>query len=182
MLFRTFSTEFICVWYFLEPLRQNLIGFILYNHVPGVLRQHCTGFVMCNIVWRLSENIPQGFYSCNVAPKVLLSSALFSGVSRTTLHVVLVVQYCPRSIKTILIRIFFCAMSFGTSRTTMHKILFLWKFVEPQRQRYIGFFVQYYFNSVLRQYWTGFFSSVMLPGASYATSPWIFVCSILSQE
>ena len=137
---------------------------------------------MCNIVWRLSDNIPQGFYSCNVAPIVLLSSALFSGVSRTTLHVVLVVQFCPRSIKTVLIRIFFCAISFETSRTTMHKILFLWKFVEPQRQRYIEFFVQYYFNSLLRQCWIGFFSSAMLPGASYATLPWIFVCLMLSQE
>ena len=181
MLFRTFSTEFICVWCFLELLGQNLIGSILYNHAPGVLRQHCTGFFMCNIVWRLSDNIPQGFYSCNVAPIVLLSSALFSGVSRTTLHVVLVVQFCPRSIKTVLIRIFFCAISFETSRTTMHKILFLWKFVEPQRQRYIGFFVQYYFESVLRQYWAGFFSSAVLPGASWATLPWIFVCLMLSQ-
>ena len=63
----------------------------------------------------------------------------------------------------------------------MHKIFFLSKFVEPQRQRYIGFFVQYYFESVLRQYWAGFFSSAVLPGASWATLSWIFVCLMLSQ-
>ena len=136
---------------------------------------------MGNIVWRLADNIPQGFYLCNIAPRVLLSSALFSEVSRTTLNVVLLVQFCPRSIKAVLITIFSYVMLFGTSQTTLHKIFFLSKFVEPQRQRYIGFFVQYYFESVLRQYWAGFFSSAVLPGASWATLSWIFVCLMLSQ-
>ena len=114
-------------------------------------------FFMCNIVWKLSDNIAKGFCFCNVTSRVLFSSAFFSGVSRTTLHGVLAVQYCPRSVKAVLLRIFSCVMLFGTSRTTMHKIIFLWKFVEHQRQRYIGFFVQCCFRSVLRQHQMGFF-------------------------
>ena len=101
---------------------------------PRSIRTTLQGtFFMCNIVWKLSDNIVKGFYFCSVASRVLFSSAFFSGVSRTTLHGVLAVQYCPRSVKAVLLRIFSCVMLFGTSRTTMHKIIFLWKFVEHQR-------------------------------------------------
>lgn len=136
-------------------------------------------FFMFSIVWMLSDNIRQRFYLSNVAPRLLFSSALFSGVSRTTLHGVLAVQYCHRTIKTVLLRIFFCENSAqdvevcGASKTVLYRIY--------DSVTKTGFHIRL-FQEYIKTTLDRIFSSAILPGASWATLPWVFVCSMLSQE
>ena len=113
-----FWTDFFHVQCCLEPLREHctrnvencarllsvqicpkkITGFYLCNVVPRVLRQHWTGFFLVHFSLE-----PQGQHCLGY----------------------LLVQCCPKNIKTTLNRIFSCAMLSGASRTTLNRIFFL---------------------------------------------------------
>ena len=89
------------------------------------------GFFLCSVVWSLLDNIVQGFYLCNVVPRVLRQHwAGFFPVrccleplgQHCTRFLQLLVQCCPKRIKTTLDRFFSCAMLSGPSRPTLHRL------------------------------------------------------------
>ena len=89
------------------------------------------GFFLCNVVWSLLDNIWQGFYLCNVVPRVLrqdwkgfflMRCCLEPLGQHCTRFLLLLLQCCPREINTTLNSSFSCAILFGISRTTLHKV------------------------------------------------------------
>ena len=158
MLFRRHCTGFFPVQCCLEP---------------RVLRQHWRRFFSCNVVWSLLDNIAQGFFSyfvqCCLKKKGNIekdfSCAMLSAASRTTLHRVFPVEYCPKSIKTTLHRIFACAILSAASWATLHKVLTC----AMLSQKYYGIIEQD-------------FSHAMFSRASWTTLHKVFTCTMFLQE
>ena len=98
-------------------------------------------FFLCSVVWSLLDNIAQGFYLYNFVPRVLrqywtgffpVCCCLEPQGQHCTKVLKLLVQCCPKRIKTTLNRIFSWAMLFGVSRTTLHRVftcaMLFWKY------------------------------------------------------
>ena len=115
------------VWSFLSNIAQ---GFCLCNVVSRILWHYWTEFFMCNVVWSLMDNIAQGFYLWNVVLRwhwtwFFLSNVVWSILDNMAqVFFQLLVQCCPKKIK-----------------TTLKKIFLVHCCLQPQGQHYIGFFL-----------------------------------------
>ena len=125
------------------PNRQNWTGIFPVQCCLEPIGQHCTRFLpvqcctksiktilnLCNVALSQLDNIAQGFYLCNVGSRVLRRHWTGFFPVQYCLEPLgqhcrkfLIVQCCPKSIKTPLNMIFSSAMLSGASWTTLHKI------------------------------------------------------------
>ena len=106
-------------------------------------------FFLCNVVWSLLDNIAQSFYLCNVFARIL--GLYWTGLFHVQYFLealgqhctrFLPMQYCPKSIKTTLNKIFFLFHVVWSQLDSIAQSVYLCNVV-PR---------------VLRQHWTGFLS------------------------
>ena len=128
------------------------------NYVSGVSIQHCRGFFHVQYCLDALRQYSTAFLPVQRCSKtIIFQCIIFWGVKNNITWGFSGAIEQNRTIKTVLLRIFFCENS--------AQDVFVWKFVEPQRHCYIGFMTVLqrqgstlgYFRSILRQHWTGFF-------------------------
>ena len=141
----------------LQSLGQHCTKFLLVQCCPKSIKTTLNRFFLMNIAWILLDNIFQGFYFFIIVPKVLRQH-------RTRF---LLVQCCPKSIKTKLNTIFFLC-------NVVPKVL---------RQHWTIFlFVQCCPKSIKTKLNTIFFPVQCCPKSIKTTLNNIFICAMLSQE
>ena len=89
-------------------LFMKLLGFFYLQFCLKPLGQHCIGFTLCNVVPGVFRTTP---VQCCLEPLRQHSTGFWP------------VQSCPKSIKTILNKIFSCALLSGVSGTTLHRVV-----------------------------------------------------------
>ena len=111
---------------FLEALGQHCARFFLVQCCPKSIK---TTLNLCNVVLSQLDNIAQGFYLCNVVRRVLGQHGTRFFHVQCCLepqgqHCLgyLLLQCCPKIIKTTLNRIFSHAMLSGTLWAILHKV------------------------------------------------------------